>query len=71
MYKYRVFIKQTIGTQSANNNNLLELDTNSSESIPLCFQYNTMDFKFNTSFSYTYKIPLTYKNKNICRMKGN
>ena len=65
MYKYRVFIKQTIGTQSANNNNLLELDTNSSESIPLCFQYNTMDFKFNTSFSYTYKIPLTYKNKNI------
>ena len=57
MYKYRVFIYS--------NSDMNELDTDSGESIPLCFHYNTMDFKFNSSFSYTYKIPLTVKNKEL------
>ena len=30
--------------------------------VPICFTYNTLDFKLDIPFSYTYKIPMTPKN---------
>ena len=39
-----------------------ELDLFDGEMVPICFTYNTLDFKLDIPFSYTYKIPMTPKN---------
>lgn len=60
MYKIRIFVDDS----SFDNINSAqkELDLIDGEMVPICFTYNTLDFKLDIPFSYTYKIPMTPKN---------
>ena len=60
MYKTRIFVDDS--SLDNINSEEKELDLFDGETVPICFTYNTLDFKLDIPFSYTYKIPMTPKN---------
>ncbi len=60
MYKTRIFVDDS--SLDNINSEQKELDLFDGETVPICFTYNTLDFKLDIPFSYTYKIPMTPKN---------
>jgi hypothetical protein len=63
MYKTRVFVDDSSFDNI--NSEQKELDLFDGEMVPICFTYNTLDFKLDIPFSYTYKIPMTPKNVSL------
>ena len=63
MYKTRVFVDDSSFDNI--NSEQKELDLFDGETVPICFTYNTLDFKLDIPFSYTYKIPMTPKNVSL------
>ena len=60
MYKIRIFVDDSSFDNI--NSEQKALDLFDGEMVPICFTYNTLDFKLDIPFSYTYKIPMTPKN---------
>lgn len=63
MYKVRIFVDDSSFDNI--NSEQKELDLFDGEMVPICFTYNTLDFKLDIPFSYTYKIPMTPKNVSL------
>ena len=63
MYKIRIFVDDSSFDKI--NSEQKELDLFDGEMVPICFTYNTLDFKLDIPFSYTYKIPMTPKNVSL------
>ena len=63
MYKIRIFVDDSSFDNI--NSEQKELDLIDEETVPICFTYNTLDFKLDIPFSYTYKIPVTPKNVSL------
>lgn len=63
MYKTRIFVDDS--SIDNINSEQKELDLFDGETVPICFTYNTLDFKLDIPFSYTYKIPMTPKNVSL------
>lgn len=63
MYKIRIFVDDS--SLDNINSEKKELDLFDGEMVPICFTYNTLDFKLDIPFSYTYKIPMTPKNVSL------
>ena len=63
MYKIRIFVDDSSFDNI--NSEQKELDLFDGEMVPICFKYNTLDFKLDIPFSYAYKIPITPKNVSL------
>lgn len=63
MYRIRMFVDDSSFDNI--NSEQKELDLFDGEIVPICFTYNTLDFKLDIPFSYTYKIPMTPNNVSL------